>query len=211
MKSVQTRSDKSRRKIRIVLASDSNFFIEGMRKILQSTGEISILAQASEYREIEKYLARIKPQFLFVDNRMLKLDITKLLLLKNGRSHAKKVIVLDDDKEERTYTALNLVYITKETNSSELIKIIRDTSPGKGAFREQSNPKEARLKLTQKQLKIIELIANGLTNKEIANEFSISEKTVKAHLTSIFAKLGLQNRYQLQLMVYTTHLSSKVG
>ena len=192
MKSVKGRSDKNI-KIRMILASDSNFFIGGMRKILQSTGEIRILAEASEYGEIEKSLARIKPEFLFVDNRMFKLDITKLLFLKNGRSPSTKIIVLDD-KEERACTALNLFYITKETNSSKLMEIIRDKSPSKGMFIKKSNPKEAKPKLTQKQLKVIQLIANGFTNKEIANEFSISEKTVKAHLTSIFTKLGLQNK-----------------
>ena len=206
MKLVERKNDKNT-KIRMILASDSNFFMGGMRKILQSTGEIRILAEASEYAEIGKSLARIKPEFLFVDNRMLKLDITKLLFLKNERSPSTKIIVLDD-QEVRACTALNLVYITKETNSSKLMKIIRDR---KGTFIRKYNPKEAKPKLTQKQLKVIELVADGFTNREIAHEFSISEKTVKAHLTSIFTKLGLQNRYQLQLMVYTKYFRSKVG
>lgn len=61
------------------------------------------------------------------------------------------------------------------------------------------------------ELKVIELIASGYKNREIANKLSISEKTVKAHLTSIFKKLGLQNRYQLQLTVYKRARSDKTS
>lgn len=195
-------------KIKMILGSDSKFFLGGIRKILESAGNIQMLAEASECKEIEKCLVEIKPAFLFLDNRMLKLDITKLLCLINEKSLSTKIIVLDD-QEYRAPTPLNLIHITKETNSSKLIEIIKGKTANKKALTKKSNSKKTTHKLTKKQLKVIELIASGFTNKEIANVFSISEKTVKAHLTNIFTKLGLQNRYQLQLMAYTGNLDLK--
>ena len=197
-------------KIKMILGSDSKFFLGGIRKILESAGNIQMLAEASECKEIEKCLVEIKPAFLFLDNRMLKLDITKLLCLINEKSLSTKIIVLDD-QEYRAPTPLNLIHITKETNSSKLIEIIKGKTANKKALTKKSNSKKTTHKLTKKQLKVIELIASGFTNKEIANVFSISEKTVKAHLTNIFTKLGLQNRYQLQLMAYTSNLDLKPG
>lgn len=197
-------------KIKLILASDSKFFIGGIRKILESAGDIQVLAEASECREIEKCLCETKPGFLFLDNRRLKLDIIKLLCLIDEKSLSSKVILLDDH-EYRVHTPLNLIHITKGINSSKLIEIIRGKTTNKKAPTKKSNSKKTTSKLTKKQLTVIEFIASGFTNKEIANEFSISEKTVKAHLTNIFSKLGVQNRYQLQLMAYTKQFSLKTG
>ncbi|MGH7791382.1 MAG: hypothetical protein ACREOB_03615, partial [Thermodesulfobacteriota bacterium] len=128
-------------KIKMILGSDSKFFLGGIRKILESAGNIQMLAETSECKEIEKCLVEIKPAFLFLDNRMLKLDITKLLCLINEKSLSTKIIVLDD-QEYRPPTPLNLIHITKETNSSKLIEIIKGKTANKKALTKKSNSKK---------------------------------------------------------------------
>ncbi len=85
-------------------------------------------------------------------------------------------------------------YITKETNSSELICTIKGLSKN---IQTKEVADVTRYNLSKTEEKIVELVGDGLSNKEIAKRLSISEKTVKSHLTNIFMKLGLENRYQL--------------
>ncbi len=197
-------------KIKGVLASDSRFFLGGIRKILESTGDIQILAEASELSEVEKCLVELKPEFLFLDNRLLKLDITKILSLIVQKRLCLKLILLDD-KEHALPSSAGVIKITKETDSSKLIEIIKGKTPQEIALTDSPDSNKIKYELTNMELRVIELIADGFGNRKIANEFSISEKTVKAHLTNIFTKLGLQNRYQLQLMAYTKKIKRKLG
>jgi DNA-binding NarL/FixJ family response regulator len=90
----------------------------------------------------------------------------------------------------------NVIGITTETSSAGLINRIKECSAWQrpGLTVSEDRPE---LKLTKTESKIVELIVDGFSNREIGNKLSISEKTVKAHLGSIFAKLSLKSRYQL--------------
>ncbi|HWP92532.1 MAG TPA: response regulator transcription factor [Thermodesulfobacteriota bacterium] len=186
----------SKETIKIVLASSSRLFIEGIRRILAGEKEIEIVAEVSNPDDIQKYTLELKPEFLFIDNRMLSMDIQKLLSLISKKLPDVYFIVMNNQSEYPPELDLtNITYVTKEMDSSDLIKIIKK---GKSLNRAGSGKADkVGDKITRMESKVIELIAQGYSNKEIASRLSISEKTVKAHLTNIFVKLNLENRYQL--------------
>jgi len=179
----------------------SKLFLEGIHKVLAHETDVRIVAHASKQEEIKKYLTEVKAEVLFLDYRTLKVDIHELLDVIVQESPDTKIILLDSYVENQVGYS-NIISITKETTLSELIQIIKESQTKK-----VKHVNQRRNKLTNIELKIVELIGDGFSNKEIAKKFSIKEKTVKSHLTHIFKKLGLQSRYQL--LLYAKQLRQK--
>jgi DNA-binding NarL/FixJ family response regulator len=176
--------------IQIILASNSKLFLEGIGSILEEDNDIKVAAKVSNYDELVTHVTEIRPKFLFLDNRTLDVDINEILSLVDNKVIDTKVILLGIENEKKVNLP-NVIYLNKETNSSELIHAIKGTQHKKG---ECSNGKNI---LTNTETKVVDLVGAGFSNREIAKKLSISEKTVKAHLTNIYTKLGIQNRYQL--------------
>jgi hypothetical protein len=116
--------------VQTLLASNSRFFLEGIRKILGNEKGIKIVAEALNREEMEKHLISIKPKLLLLDNRALNLDIHELLNLTSKNGLDVKVIVLGKNVEEQP-TLPNVLFINRETNSSELIKAMKETRSNK--------------------------------------------------------------------------------
>jgi DNA-binding NarL/FixJ family response regulator len=187
-------SEEATRKIQLVLASGSRFFLEGMTFILRMQKNVKIVAQASDSTEIVKYVTVFKPDFLFLDNRTLKLNFDNLSSLIDVESPNTKVILFGH--RDRNDRSPNIIYLTNETDTLKLLEILetaKDNNPNKRA----SGKENQKIKLTKTESRVVNLVKSGLTNKEIAKRLSIGEGTVKAHLRKIFMKLNLQNRYQL--------------
>lgn len=183
-------SESMNKPIQIILASNSKLFLEGIGSILEEDNDIKVAAKVSNYDELATHVAEIKPKFLFLDNRTLDVDIDEILSLVDKEVIDTKVILLGIDNEKRVNFP-NVIYLNKETNISELIHAIKGTQPKKGVYSSDRNI------LTNTETKVVDLVGVGFSNREIAKKLSISEKTVKAHLTNIYTKLGIQNRYQL--------------
>jgi DNA-binding NarL/FixJ family response regulator len=183
---------------RIVLASGSRLLLEGMRKILESGTGLKVVAEVFNSREVQKSLDKMRPEFLFLDNRTPDLDIHKLLDFMNKKGHETKVILFGNEPSE-SFCPSNVIYINKETDSSELIKIIKSTNYV-ASTETAINDDGEKHNITRMERRVAELIEEGLSNKEISYRLSIREKTVKAHITSIFKKLGFRSRYQLMVM-----------
>jgi len=182
--------------ISVVLASNSRLFTEGIKRILDHDELIEIVAETSKHTELNKLLKKHKPEYLFIDNRSLDCDIDKILCSKVLQTSQSKVIVFGKDNADRNKSS-NLIYVNQDTDSSKLIDILKNGQSEENGDGEHIASNEEPSNITKTEHKIIRLIAFGKSNKEIAENSSISEKTVKAHITSIFMKLNLQNRYQL--------------
>ena len=182
--------------ISVVLASNSRLFTEGIKRILDHDELIVIVAETSKHTELNKLLKKHKPGYLFIDNRSLDCDIDKILCSKVLQTSQSKVIVFGEDNADRNKSS-NLIYVNQDTDSSKLIDILKNGQSEENGDGEHIASNEEPSNITKAEHKIIRLIAFGKSNKEIAENSSISEKTVKAHITSIFMKLNLQNRYQL--------------
>lgn len=196
--------------ITIALISDSKLIRNGIRKILEFEPGIKIVAEGAGLRQL-MYCAKVeRPDFIFFDNREPSYDIEKVM-----RSHAIKngdIKVIQFTEEGAGGEGIpNLINVNRETTSTKLVAIIRKGAgeyPAHGA-KKTDEPKPSRI--TKTESRIIRLIAAGESNKDIAEKLSVSEKTVKAHITNIFEKLDLQNRYQLMIYGKRKKKSPEMG
>ncbi len=181
---------------RIALVSSSKLFLDGLRKIMEFEADIEVAAEISDPKALRDMVCDLAPDFIFVDNREREFDVDGLAAEDGFKSRA----ILFTQSGGSEPDTEKVIHVNFETTTSELINIIKN-----GGSRKQSainagmkNPEFKRI--TRTEFRIIQLIAAGESNREIARKLGSSEKTVKAHITSIFEKLGLDNRYQL--MVY---------
>jgi len=187
-----------RNAIKIALISDSELILNGLRKILEYEPGIEIVAEGKGIRYLRESVLSGKPDYIFLDNREKTYDTAKLMRSRVIKEPGIKVIQFTEGEAGGKLNP-NLINVNQETTSTELVALImkkvgeKQNSSGSG----ESEPE--RKKITRTESRIIKLISAGETNKSIAEKLSVSEKTVKAHITNIFEKLHLQNRYQLML------------
>jgi len=181
---------------RIALVSSSKLFLDGLRKIMEFEADIEVAAEVSDPKALGDMVRSDAPDFIFVDNREREFDVDGLV---DGDGFKSKAILFTQSggSEPDTEKVINVNF---ETTTSELVGIIRNGGGKKQPVINPGQKKPAFKRITKTEFRIIQLIAAGESNREIAQKLGSSEKTVKAHITSIFEKLGLDNRYQL--MVY---------
>jgi DNA-binding NarL/FixJ family response regulator len=201
--------------VRLMMAVSCCIFREGIRKAVEAETDINIVSEATSSKEIFTLLEQTKPDVLFIDAGLTDLNILKIMELINEKSPETKVVLLLHTSDEETMiNAISLGiwgYLTDASNFIQLIRAIKSVHEGEfWAERKIIAKTFSRIllsrkgrqglikpKLTPREEEIIELVAQGYSNKQISKKLLISEKTVKAHLTSIFNKLGITNRLNL--------------
>jgi two-component system response regulator DegU len=211
--------------IKVVIADDHALFREGIRRMLSLEKDILVVGEASHGDEVIKVVERAKPDILLLDVKMPKGDVVQTLLEVKEKNPATKVLVLTAFSEDenvlnaakggaRGYVlkgidfptllqAIKTVYnggswIDKETPSSDVFEEIIE---GQSSEFKPAAASDAIKDLTKRELEILRLVAEGLTNEEIGKKIFISEKTVKTHLTNIFDKLKVNNRFKAALLI----------
>ena len=180
---------------KVIIACHTTLLGEGIYKILKDERSIEVIAEVSNRSDAIKYCEQKKPDILILDVDIPNLNVTKTLQLISKKSSQTKVLLLTKGGDKDT--VFNIVgYLTEKVSPSQLIQVIRAISKGT-LWIEGIEQGHERRRLTKRQKEIAKLVAEGYTNKKISQILSISEKTIKAHLTTIFNKLGIQNRYQL--------------
>lgn len=212
--------------IKVVIADDHALFRDGLKKILSLEKDILVVGEAANGDEITRVIDRTKPDILLLDLKMPKGDLVQNLLDVAARSPATRVIVLTAFSDEEN--VLNAAkggakgYVPKGVPSATLLQAIKVVHngqpwidkeiPSSETFEEivqaQSSARsevpqldESIKSLTKREMEILRLVAEGLTNEEIGKKIFISEKTVKTHLTNIFDKLKVNNRFKAALML----------
>ena len=212
--------------IKVVIADDHPLFRDGLRRILSLEKDILVVGEAADGDELDKTIERTKPDILLLDLKMPKGDPVQNLLGVSAKSPSTQVMVLTAFSEEEN--VLNAAksgargFISKGTPSATVIQAIRavhngafwvdNDVPAKDAFEEivgsrpearstLPQPDESIQSLTKREMEILKLVAEGLTNEEIGKKIFISEKTVKTHLTNIFDKLKVNNRFKAALLL----------
>lgn len=180
--------------VKIMLVSESKLLLEGTKMNLECESNIEKVYVVTNYNEIIKNVNEIKPDFIFIDNRIPRFDITKLCKSINHNSPKIKIIILNDHKEDMLDLP-NTLCLAKHRSTKDLIKIIKGESIRENPI--NTIMSQIKQDLTNRELEVMNQMAKARTNKEIASNLSITEKTVKAHLTKIYTKLGIQNRFQL--------------
>lgn len=207
-------------KVRIVLADDQVLFREGLRRLLESERGFLVLGEATDGVEGLRLAHQLKPDILLLDWKMPRMPGLKVLRELAASSSSTRVIVLtsaierSDVQKAIEHGARGVVL--KESGSTVLFRAIRGVMAGQYWFGRESlgdlvqilraltapgpTPKAKRdFGLTAREFDIVSAVAAAYCNKEIAQTFSISEKTVKHHLSNIFDKIGVSNRLELAL------------
>jgi len=212
--------------IRIVIADDHRLFREGLIELLRREEAIEVVGEAANGREVLKALDEFHPDVLLLDLFMPEMDGLDVLPQIRERNSGTKVLILtgyfDQELVFRTLWEGARGYLQKSVSSAELLKAIRAVHSGEawiergvmGHLLEELPRQDNRVNkrgqsaelLSQREAEIARFVAEGLSNKEVADRLFISEKTVKSHLVSIFRKLHV--RHRLQLALYTLERDS---
>jgi DNA-binding NarL/FixJ family response regulator len=201
------------KRIRVLLVEDHDIVREGLHALLKAEDDIEVVGEARNGREAVRSIEKLLPDVVVMDIAMPLLngvDSTRQIL---KLFPATRVLILsahsEDEYVERVVAAGAAGYLVKQSASSILVKAIREASRGRtffspsiskrlGEIREISmdrrkTPRKGAVRLTSRELEVLQLIAEGLANKETAAQLGISIKTVEKHRQHLMSKLGIHD------------------
>jgi DNA-binding NarL/FixJ family response regulator len=210
--------------IRVLVADDQAMVRAGFRMLLGSEDDIEVVAEAENGLEAVDKAARFGPTVVLMDIRMPELDglqATRRILAADA--DARVLVLTTFDLDEYVYEALAAGasgFVLKDDPPEQLLAAIRTVACGEallspavtkrviGRFAQLSRPEapEGLDKLTAREREVLELIARGHSNAEIAQELFIGETTVKTHVTHVLQKLDLRDRVQAVVLAYQSGL-----
>ena len=219
--------DKKESSVRIVIADDHTIFRDGLRRLLEAEPELEVAGEAGDGAEAVAQTRELRPDVLLLDLAMPRVPGMDVLreLSSDGEKLNTKIIVLTAAVDRMEIVqALQMGargVVMKEAATQLLMKAIRTVMSGQywigreavGDIVEfmRTNPSGDKpprnFGLTKREMDILTTIVAGLSNKEIARKFSLSEDTVKHHLTNIFDKVGVASRLELALFAINNRLT----
>ncbi len=201
--------------IRVLIVDDHAVVRHGLRAFLQTQDDIDIAGEAADGEEAVRRVRELVPDVVLMDLVMPKLDGIAAIREIRSLSPSTKVIVLtsfaDDEKVFAAVKAGAAGYLLKDVRPQELGEAIRVVNRGEALLHPtvaaklmqevaESGRREASPdSLTAREMDVLRLIARGMSNKEIALELGVAEKTVKTHVSNILQKLHLADRTQAAL------------
>jgi two-component system, NarL family, response regulator LiaR len=197
--------------IRLLLVDDHVVVRQGLRMVLSLEPDLDIIGEANNGQEALSLVKKLNPQVVLMDLLMPVMDgVSAIRAIKKDYPDIEVVAltsVLEDRLVIDAVEAGAAGYLLKESGPEELIEAIRAAAKGevrlhpkaqKRLIKEVRTP-EMRESLTERETETLRLISKGMSNKEIAEQLSVSEVTVKTHVSSILSKLNLQSRTQAAL------------
>lgn len=215
-------------KIRIVIAVGHKLFQEGLRLILGAESTIEIVGMANNGIQAIDMISDLNPDLVILDMALPELNGLEILPIIKQKNPETRCLILTDTRDERTtikaIRAGAKGYLSKNTNTSDIIKAIRVVCQGEfwierkivnkflnGEIDPESSKEDRRANqlasLTPREQDVLRALIKGASNKEIAYELFISEKTVKSHLNQVFRKLNVSRRLEAILSAIKLGLS----
>ena len=210
---------------RLLLADDQELVRTGFRLILSAEPDLEVVGEAGDGAEAVEAARRLAPDVVLMDVRMPKMDgIEATRRLGRIAPQPPRVLMLTTfDLDEYVYDALRAGasgFLLKDAPAAQLVDAIRIVAAGDALLapsitrrliaefvrRPQPADTPALAELTPRELEVLKLIAEGLSNTEIASRLVVSEATVKTHVGRILAKLDLRDRVQAVILAYETGL-----
>lgn len=190
--------------IRIFITDDHPIVRDGLVAILETQSDFQVIGEAANGRKAIEKLSQDPADILFLDLGMPELDGVEVIKKLKSKNIPSKIIVFTVfDTDERIVSALKagaMGYLLKGASHSEIFKAIRVVHSGESllqpiiASKLVQHLSDPPTKLSPRELEVLQFLAKGMTNKAIASQLFISERTVKFHLSAIFSKLGVSNR-----------------
>ena len=195
--------------IRVLVADDHPIVRQGLVSVLEVEPDLEVVGTASTGREAVRMVSRLQPDVVLLDLEMPELDgIEAIPQLLAAKASLGILVFTAYDTDDRVLGAIRAGargYLLKGASGDEIARGIRAISGG-GSYLEPrvastvmaeiTSPHRPAGGLSERERQVLRLVADGLPNKQIARELSISERTVKFHVTSIMRKLDADNRAQ---------------
>ena len=207
--------------IRVLLVDDQTLIRQGVQMLLSTEDDIEVIGQAANGVQAMQLVETLEPDVVLMDIRMPEMDGVTATRLISERFPACAVIILTTcDDDEYVFEGLRAGahgYLLKDINSDEMAAAIRTVAAGEALIQPsitrkviaelsrlsaappRSDPAALIDPLTGRELDVLRAMARGLSNKEIAQALVITEGTVKNHVSSLIAKLGVRDRTQVIL------------
>lgn len=214
--------------IRVLIADDQAMVRQGFTFLLNEEPDIEVVGQAVDGHDAISKAEKLHPDVVLMDIRMPELDGIQATraITQSQDSNAKILVLTTFDLDEYVYEALRAGasgFLLKDASAAELAHAVRVVAAGDALLapnltkrlisefsRLSDGPRAPRLDrsgdLTERETEVLSLIAQGLSNNEIAGHLVVAEQTVKTHVSRILVKLGLRDRTQLAIHAYETGL-----
>lgn len=212
--------------VRVVVVDDQELVRTGFRVILNAEPDIEVVGEASNGREAILVVGKLRPDVVLMDIRMPVLDgLAATRDIVADPEFGPRVIILTTfDLDEYVYEALRSGasgFLLKDGPADQLLSAVRVVARGDALlapqitrrliaeFANRTRPtmgREQLKTLTPRELEVLQLVAKGLSNTEIADELYVAEATVRTHVARVFAKLDLRNRVQAVVLAYEAGL-----
>ncbi|HAW60140.1 MAG TPA: DNA-binding response regulator [Actinobacteria bacterium] len=206
-------------KIRVLIADDHTLVREGLRAILELAGDVEVVGEAKDGEEAVQKTRELTPDIVLMDIKMPNMDGLEATRLIKKELPQVNVVMLtmyaDDEYAREAIKGGATGYVLKNTPRNTLLEILRGIHRGeafiqpevtKGLLEEIVRPASREKILSDREREILQLMADGLTNKEIAKKLFIGLETVKSHARNIFAKLEVSDRAQAVAKGLREHL-----
>jgi len=215
--------------IKIILAEDHALMRAGTRHILEKYPDFEVVGEAEDGQQAIELIKNLKPDVAILDIRMPKLNGIEVVRYVKSVSPNTRTLMLtaydDDDYILALMEAGATGYLLKTAHEKELIDSVRAVNLGESVLHPAIAMKIARLwaqrgtatqpssveQLSAREIEVLELAAEGLRNKAIAEKLGISTRTVEGHFAGIFTKLGVSSRLAAILEALSRHLVTLSG
>ncbi len=209
--------------MRVAIADDHRLMLDGIKRALETAPDIEVVGEAMSGDEMLALLPTIDPDVVILDLRMPNGDgLETLSRIRQDHPGMKVIILSMFEDSEHIDQALQRGadgYVVKSINPLDLPSTIRQVVEGTVHLRgvtttaaplQEGDPKAAKTvrvdTLTERELSILKLVAEGLSNLDIANRLFVTEQTIKFHLSNIYRKLGVANRTEATRYAYRARL-----
>lgn len=208
---------------RVLIADDHHIVREGLRALLKRMPELTLVGEATNGEEAVRQSAELSPDIVLLDLRMPRKDgVAAIREIKAAQPRVRFLVLTSYDDDDTVFAAIKAGaegYLLKDSHPDQLMLAIQAVCRGESALHpaiarklltELSRPAElppAPQPLTEREVAVIQLVAQGRSNQEIADRLGIGERTVATHVSNILGKLHLASRTQAALYAIRTGLT----